>query len=61
MTDNNGLTVPLTDNRWLYVFAKLNPGDKKKLIRYYSRIFPREYVKRLVAAIEVEDVQSKTA
>lgn len=47
-------------NHWIYVFAGLSSKNKQCLKRYFSTIYPRSYVKKLVAAV-LQNVQSKSA
>jgi len=46
---------------WATVCAKLSPKNKKMLKKYWSKIYPRKYVQKLVAGLQVENVQSKEA
>lgn len=41
--------ILFSSRRWLAVEAKLNPKEKRFLKRYYSSLYPREYVRKLVA------------
>ncbi len=45
-------------NHWVYVFAKLNPKERGFLKRYYSTLYPRDYVRKLVAFLDT-NVQLK--
>jgi len=53
--------ISLSDKHWLYIFAGLSTKNKKYLTRYFSTVYPRSYVKELVAAIQNNDVQCKTS
>lgn len=56
-----GTAIDLSQNRWIYVFGGLNRKEKSRLLRYYDKVFPRDYAKKIVAAIGPTDVQHKTA
>ncbi len=47
------------ENHWMYLYAALSGKNKRYLKRYFSRIYPRNYVNRLVAAVENHNVQLK--
>lgn len=49
--------IDISPDRWICVYAKLSEDTKKRLKKYYKSIYPRDYVNRLVAAIEDENVQ----
>ena len=51
--------VKLNNNRWICIYSALSPKDKKRLTRYFSTIYPREYVRKLVAALESDGIQFK--
>jgi hypothetical protein len=54
-----GESITIGDGRWLWVFGKLSPQNRAFLKPYFSRLYPRKYVKRLLAAVIHNDVQSK--
>jgi len=47
------------NNKWVYLYAALSTKNKKYLKQYFSRIYPRNYVNKLVAVIENNNVQFK--
>ena len=57
LISSNIHTLEVADH-WVYVFAKLNPKEKGFLKRYYSTLYPREYVRKLVAYLDT-NVQFK--
>ena len=44
--------VKISNQRWVYIYSNLSKKDKNKLKRYFSSIYPREYISRLVAALD---------
>jgi len=34
---------------WIYIYSKLTNKDKTFLEKYYSSLYPRDYVRKLVA------------
>ncbi|KKL61096.1 hypothetical protein LCGC14_2198750 [marine sediment metagenome] len=51
--------ISLAPSHWLYLFAGLSRENKELLTQYYKVIYPRSYVRKLVAALEISHVQSK--
>lgn len=49
--------VKLSNNHWFCIYAKISPKSKKVLRRYFSSIYPRDYVRKLIA--ELDNVQFK--
>lgn len=48
------------DNKhWIYVFSELSAKEKRFLKKYYSSLYPRGYVRKLVAILDNADVQLK--
>ena len=54
------MILNIEKNRWVYLYAALSTKNKGYLKSYFSRIYPRNYVNKLVAAIESKNVQFKT-
>lgn len=59
MKSNLSNLFPLESQRWIYVYAKLRPKEKRFLKRYYSTLYPRNYVQKLVAYLDKNHVQLK--
>lgn len=53
--------LDLSDGHWVRIYANLSRRTKRTLKRYYSSIYPRSYVRKLIAALEDQDVQHKQA
>ena len=53
------MILNVENNKWVYLYAALSTKNKKYLKQYFSRIYPRNYVNKLVAAIENNNVQFK--
>ena len=51
--------VKVTSSKWIYLYSGLTPENKGHLQRYFKTIYPREYVQKLVAALEEQNVQFK--
>jgi len=49
--------VSLSNGHWVCVYANLSPKTKRKLRGYWKSIYPREYVRKLIAALEDHYVQ----
>lgn len=43
--------ITTDSNKWCVVFSELSDENKRSLDKYYKSIYPREYVKKLLAAI----------
>jgi len=50
--EKDSRVISLSPSVWTTIYAKLSPKNKKFLRRYYKSIYPREYVKVLVSALE---------
>lgn len=48
--------VKLSEGHWMYVYANLSQKTRKTLQRYYNTIYPRDYVRRLTAALRSKNV-----
>ncbi|MHA2279865.1 MAG: hypothetical protein ACXAC5_03185 [Promethearchaeota archaeon] len=57
LTSSNCISVG--PKHWIYVFAKLTEKDKKVLKKYYSTLYPRGYVRKLIAFLDDRYVQFK--
>jgi len=44
---------------WIQLYAGLNTKDKRFLKKYYSSLYPRKYVRSLIAALDKNYVQLK--
>ena len=53
------MILNVENNKWVYLYAALSTKNKKYLKQYFSRIYPRNYVNKLVAVIENNNVQFK--
>jgi hypothetical protein len=49
----------LGPNHWIYVYSELSPKDKAVVEEYYSTLYPRSYVRKLVAFLDRDNVQFK--
>ena len=49
----------LEPKHWVYVYAELTNKDKTVLKKYYSTLYPRSYVRKLVAFLDEDNVQLK--
>ena len=43
--------IDLNTGHWVCIYAKLSPKNKKFLGRYFSTLYPREYVRKLISAL----------
>lgn len=59
MESTSSNIVTIGPNHWIYVYAKLTDKDKKVLKKYYSVLYPRDYVRKLVAFLDKNNVQFK--
>lgn len=46
--------LELNPNRYICINASLSDRNKKELKDYFGTIYPREYVKKMVAFIDVQ-------
>lgn len=53
--------ILIAQDGWIYLFSSLSGKDKKELEDYFGNLYPRDYVKKLVASIEDDNVQLKKA
>ena len=51
--------VTLGPKHWVYVYAELTDKDKTILKKYYTTLYPRSYVRKLVAVLDGKNVQLK--
>lgn len=49
---NKDKYIELNKNHWFCIYAKISPKSKKALRRYFSSIYPRDYVRKLVAELQ---------
>jgi len=52
--------ISLSPDHWMCVFTEISPKNKRFLKGYFSSIYPRSYIKKLLAFLEANnDFQSK--
>jgi len=49
--------VSLSNEHWVCLYASLSPENDRSLKRYFGSVYPREYVRKLIAALEDLNVQ----
>ncbi len=55
-----GKSISLTDQHWVHVYSSLSPRNKRMMKRYFKSVYPRKYIKHLIAILD-DNVQSKEA
>ncbi len=51
--------ISISPQHWIYVCSELTEKDRKVLKKYYSTLYPRDYVRKLVAFLDGYHVQFK--
>ena len=55
------MIVSISNNHWVRLSSNISRKNKKLLKRYWSKIYPRHFVNKMLATIEEKHVQSKEA
>ena len=53
------ISYNIEPKHWVYVYSELTDKDKTVLKKYYSTLYPRSYVRKLVALLDEDNVQFK--
>lgn len=52
--------IALSQGRWIVIFSGLSNRNKRSLYSYFKNIYPRDYARKLTAALDGE-IQSQNS